>query len=345
MEIVVSAHLCKSLPERLADHQGALLVADPDTRNAIGERNFTALRDQLSARTYFLPKHAKATMEHAHAITEALEHAPIAIAIGSGSINDIVKYAAFRHNLPYIVIPTAPSMNGYTSSTASLIEQHRKHSFEAAAPMAVYADMNILAAAPKRMIAAGVGDVLCRGTVEADWRLAHLKKKVAYDDSLMAPLRGTEWELIHNIDGIEQRDEGVIGLLWEALLTGGNAMRLHGSSMPASQGEHMIAHAMEARHGSTSHLHGEEIAVTTLTMSRLQHRLLPGIGKEAEWIGENMHDTELLEKTLKKAGCPLTPEALGWNRETYRKIANTAWKTRDRYGFLALAAEQNVSVV
>lgn len=344
MQIVVSEHLLPTLPDRLSARRGALIVADPSTYEAIGEVTIRALTETLGARLHMLPASSKASMENAHTITQALADHPCAIAIGSGSVNDLVKYAAHRKAIPYDIIATAPSMNGYNSPTASLIEQGHKHSFPATAAAGVYADIGVLAAAPLRMISAGIGDTLCRSTVEADWRLAHVKGKAEYDDSIMEPVRHAEQELMKHIAQTKERDPGLIYVLWNALIAGGEAMHIHGSSMPASQGEHMIAHAMESQIGTQGTLHGEEIAVTTLTMARLQETILPLLGTDAEWVGEHMHSAETLEHALREAGCPVTPEALGWEKVAYVMTVNNSWRTRDRYGFLAFAAQQDITV-
>ena len=338
MEIVVSEHLCRSLPERLEQHRGAVIVADPATRAAVGEDIFLHLVEAMRATVHMLPFSPKPQQSIALSIPEA----PSMLAIGSGTINDLVKFAAHTRHVPYAVIATAPSMNGYTSSTASLIENGHKQSLQATAPIAVYADTHVLAHAPTRMIAAGVGDTLCRSTVEADWRLAHIRGKAQYEDAIMAPLREAEHALLPHTARLKARDTGTIALLWDALIAGGNAMRTHGSSMPASQGEHMIAHAMEATYGHNGSLHGEDIAVATLTMVRLQEMLKPMLRRDAQWITEHSIAPETLQKALADAGCPLTPEAIGWDKEAYKTTVNNAWKTRDRYGFLAFAAELGV---
>jgi glycerol-1-phosphate dehydrogenase [NAD(P)+] len=53
-------------------------------------------------------------------------------------------------------------------------------------------------------------------------------------------------------------------------------MAIAGGSEPASQGEHLISHYIDtmarARHPGS--LHGEQVGVATLTVSRLQNRLL-----------------------------------------------------------------------
>jgi glycerol-1-phosphate dehydrogenase [NAD(P)+] len=55
----------------------------------------------------------------------------------------------------------------------------------------------------------------------------------------------------------------------------GLGMTLCGGSYPASQGEHLIAHYIDMRGENLPQAyHGEHIAVTTLTMARLQERML-----------------------------------------------------------------------
>lgn len=343
MEIVVSEHLLRTLPERLMRHEGGLIVADTHTQAAVGEHTIQTLCETLKARLWLFPEPPKASLENSRLLQKALTNASSAIAVGSGTINDIVKHASHAAGVEYSVIATAPSMNGYSSSTASIIDNGHKRSFEATAPVGIYADLDVLAHAPTRMIAAGIGDVLCRSTVEADWRLAHSLKKAIFEESIMAPVREAEKEMLAYTSHIKAGDKGAIKLLWQALIAGGDAMRAHHSSMPASQGEHMIAHAMEAEHGANGSLHGEDIAVCTLFMAALQDALLkhPTLSTYATWISEHSHSIDTLRKALLAGGCPLTPEANGWDADSFKRTANEAWKTRDRYGFLHLAAELN----
>jgi glycerol-1-phosphate dehydrogenase [NAD(P)+] len=58
----------------------------------------------------------------------------------------------------------------------------------------------------------------------------------------------------------------------------GFGMTICGGSFPASQGEHLISHTVEmmAPADWPESFHGEQIGVATLTMARLQERLLAG---------------------------------------------------------------------
>ena len=95
------------------------------------------------------------------------------VAVGSGTINDLCKYAAAQDGKPYVVFATAPSMNGYTSMNAAITVDGHKKTLPAATPLGVFMDLGVLAAAPARMIRAGLGDSLCRSTAQADWLLSH----------------------------------------------------------------------------------------------------------------------------------------------------------------------------
>jgi glycerol-1-phosphate dehydrogenase [NAD(P)+] len=69
-----------------------------------------------------------------------------------------------------------------------------------------------------------------------------------------------------------------MGALARTLVLSGFGMTLCGGSYPASQGEHLISHYAEmmAPTDWPETFHGEQIGVTTLTMARLQERMLDG---------------------------------------------------------------------
>jgi hypothetical protein len=134
------------------------------------------------------PVHAdSASVERVRNVTR---HADALIAVGSGTINDLCKYASALDNKPYAVFATAPSMNGYTSVNAAITVAGHKKSLPAQAAQGVFMDLEVLAAAPPRMIRAGLGDSLCRPTAQADWLLAHHLRGDSYQRlpfDLLAP--------------------------------------------------------------------------------------------------------------------------------------------------------------
>jgi glycerol-1-phosphate dehydrogenase [NAD(P)+] len=198
------------------------------------------------------------------------------VGVGSGTISDLCKYASFIDGKPYAVFPTAPSMNGYLSANASVMLEGVKESRPAHLPAGVFCDLGVIAGAPVRLLRSGLGDSLARPTAQADWLLSHLLLGTPYTALPFELLKPYETELFNHADKLVAGDAAVVGLLLKTLLVSGAGMVLAGGSYPASQGEHLIAHTMEMKHGDSlpeTH-HGEQIGVTTLTMAKIQQELL-----------------------------------------------------------------------
>jgi len=220
-----------------------------------------------------LPSHPKPDQETAAAIEQAGQAADAFIAVGSGTVNDLCKYAAARSGKPYAVFATAPSMNGYTSKNASITVGGLKRTLPARVPEGVFMDLGVLAAAPARLIRAGVGDTLCRATVQADWLLAHRVRGDAYQELPFELLADDEAGLLAEPEALLAGDLQAVARLARALTLAGLGMTYCGGSFSTSQGEHLISHYLELR-GAPESLHGEQIGVTTVTMAGLQERVL-----------------------------------------------------------------------
>ncbi len=259
-----------------------MLVCDENTWAAAGQalNGLLTTSGSTPARitVHLLSAPVRATVANADILAQHVaDSRPEAlIAVGSGTINDLCKYAAFTHQLPYAVLAAAASMNGYTAANASLEEHGTKRSFAARPPVMVLVDRAILDAAPKRLTRAGIGDTLCRTTVEADMLMSHLLLGTPYPRPIFDQLRGHEAHLMLGHMHAKADDKRMMEALIAALLDAGDAMTAHGSSAVASQGEHMIAHTLELKYGPELRdlLHGEMIAITSMTMSLLQHRVL-----------------------------------------------------------------------
>lgn len=272
----VSESIASLLRPWLHDNR-VLLVHDDRTWDAAGEAAATRLSSAGIAVTPLSLGHApKALHDHALRVADAATGCDLILAVGAGTVNDICKSAAFARTIPYVALATAASMNGYCSTTASLEANGLKDSLPARAPVAVIADLAILAKAPIRLTRAGVGDTLCRTVVEADMLLSHLLFDTPYPRALFDRLRNHEARLLGGMLSAPGEESAYLMALVEALLDAGDAMREHSSSAVASQGEHMIAHTIEARYGGELQhvLHGEMVAVASLSSSQLQHRML-----------------------------------------------------------------------
>lgn len=280
-ERVVAADALEAVADVVKRHrlgENLLLVCDDATWVAAGQQLQAMLSGEFQVMPHSLGRQPTAKLEHVDPIVVSAKAHEIGslVAIGSGTVNDVTKYAAHRLGCDYICVATAASMNGYSSATASLEEQHMKHSFVARPPKAVVADLRVIAAAPRRMARAGLGDTLCRSTVAADRYLSHVVLGTPFERSIFDKLRVHETWLMANVQLLREASIEYMHYLMHALLDAGDAMTEVQSSVIASQGEHMIAHTLEMLYGNElrESLHGETIAVTTTTMAHLQHKLL-----------------------------------------------------------------------
>jgi glycerol-1-phosphate dehydrogenase [NAD(P)+] len=259
------------------------VVADDDTFAALGHRVERALAARFTVQRVVLGRAPHAdTATIARLVASLDERTDAIVAVGSGTLNDLCKMAAQARGCPQLVFATAPSMNGYTSVSASVMEGADaaggglKRSVRAATPVGVFFDLGVIAAAPIRLIRAGLGDSLCRPTAQADWLLAHLLLDQPYREAPFAMLAGDEGAMCAQAAALVAGDLGAIRHLVRTLVLSGFGMTICGGSYPASQGEHLLSHYIDMMRppGTPEALHGEQTGVCALAMARLQDRIL-----------------------------------------------------------------------
>jgi len=202
------------------------------------------------------------------------------LAVGSGTINDLAKVSSRTFGKPYLICATAPSMNGYPSTNASLLEAGLKVTRPAQGPAAILADLAILRAAPPAMIRAGLGDLLSQQTALVDWRLANLVEGTFYCPAVAGLVAGPMQRASQAADALNRREDPAVAQLTEALILSGFTMVMAGQSSPASGAEHLISHYWEmdaATRGRGEPLHGAQVGVTCILTAGLMDR----IGKTA----------------------------------------------------------------
>lgn len=254
------------------------VISDPATAAVLGHQIERALAGSFQVQSLQLPANPYPNDATVELLRGASRQADAFIAVGSGTINDLTKYVSALEQKPYAVFATAPSMNGYVSVTASITVHGHKSTLPAQAPTGAFFDLGVLAAAPKRMIRAGLGDSICRTTAQADWLLSHLLIGSEYRSLPFDLLSEDEPLLLAHTAGLLNGDLEAMRILTRTLLLSGFGTAIVGSSAPASQAEHLISHYIDMMAPATrpAILHGEQIAVTTLSSARLQHALLTG---------------------------------------------------------------------
>jgi glycerol-1-phosphate dehydrogenase [NAD(P)+] len=259
------------------------LLVDDDTTHGLAGARATALLQQagydVEVLTFAVPTDGRVVANDATVdVVQAAIQPDVngCVAVGAGTINDVVKLASFRSGRPYLVCATAPSMNGYTSAIAAILSKGVKRTIPAHPPVAVIADLELLAAAPARMARAGLGDMLSKTVSTADWKLAYLIKGGYYCDLPLRLVEHAEQACRRSAEAIGRGAPEGIEALTEALLLSGISMVVAGSSSPASGGEHLLSHYWDMTahwHGRQEQLHGAQVGVATLVTATLYEKL------------------------------------------------------------------------
>ncbi|CAN5516804.1 iron-containing alcohol dehydrogenase [soil metagenome] len=188
----------------------------------------------------------KASAETARELATRIgDEKALPVAVGSGVINDLVKYAAELAGAAYVSVPTAASMDGYAASGAALREGGFKRTLACAAPLAIVADLDVIARAPAIMGAWGYGDLVGKLVAGADWILADALGEEALNPGPFAMVQDNLSIWLRNPTAVRQRDRTALDGLMRGLVMSGLAMQAHGNSRPASGSDHQFAHLWE----------------------------------------------------------------------------------------------------
>ncbi|MFC9707690.1 sn-glycerol-1-phosphate dehydrogenase [Paenibacillus sp. NPDC056933] len=256
------------------------------------------------------------------------------IAAGSGTIHDLVRFVCSKMNKPFLSVPTAASVDGFTSAGAPLIVSSVKQTIQAVPPEAIFADINILEQAPQEMNAAGFGDMLGKYTSLADWMVS---RDLGGEPFCPVAYRMTEEALRNCVDHVQEiaegRADGVTELM-DALIVSGISMLIIDHSRPASGGEHHLSHRwemdlMEAGHRPV--LHGAKVGVACSLLTVKYKDLAQKSDEPAFRIYNYLPDASQLTAWLGRVGGPTTTEQLGVTAEMVEHAWTTAHLLRDRY--------------
>lgn len=259
----------------------AIIVADVNTMEAAG-RQVLAITESAGlkiAETFiFRETDLHARMEYVDGLQKVLAPARApAIAVGSGTINDLVKLASYRCERPYMSVATAASMDGYTAFGASINHEGSKQTFFCPAPRAVVADLDVICKAPAEMNAAGYADLAAKVTAGADWILADALGCEAIDLQAWSMVQPNLRQWLADPEAIRRGKRAAIAGLTEGLMMTGLAMQWSKSSRPASGAEHQFSHLWDMQdhhHAGRIPFHGFKVAIGTLASTMLYEQLL-----------------------------------------------------------------------
>lgn len=278
-EVVIGSGAIDKVKELTAGYNNIILAADNNTYAVCGDEVKNQLQDRIEA---ILIYETEGFLVPDEAAIELLsnkvnEKTDLIIGIGSGVIQDLCKYVSFDKKLPYHIVATAPSMDGYASKGAAMITGNMKVTYNAHVPEVIIGDTRILKDAPMDMIKSGYGDILGKFSCLNDWKLAH----VVNDEYICEYVYDLTYEMLTKTKDLGsrllERDEEAIGILMEALIGVGIAMAYVGNSRPASGSEHHLSHFFEIvgiLKNEPYFMHGTDVAYSAVYTEMLREELL-----------------------------------------------------------------------
>jgi len=294
--VVIGGDILHTLPNIIDDlHLGrrVFIVTGPNIRKIVGE----GVANSLSNKNY-LVELGTVRSTHIDEVEKIKDEVTafkptLIIGLGGGKSIDTAKYISSKTGIPFISVPTAASHDGIASPFASIRGIGRVTSAKASPPVAIIADIKVIAKAPHRLLLAGAGDLIGKLTAVLDWRLAHKLKGDYYGDyaaslSLLSAKHVLSFSKMICAGGLD-----AIRIVIEGLISASVAMCIAGSTRPASGSEHLFSHALDVVANYPA-LHGEQVAVGTIMMSYLHGR---------NW--------RKIRRIVKNLGLPTTAKELG----------------------------------
>jgi len=184
----------------LYNNKRITIVSDPYTHAAYGGRIFNALKKNTNSTvSEFVWQTAQCSDQGVAEVQAATREAEVLIAVGSGTINDSVKYACFLDKKPYSVFATSP-MNAFSTATASVSFGGFKRSISCSGADGIFYDLSVISACPPRLISAAFADVICRTTAQVDWLMSNILFDTAYTETPYTLLAYDEADMIANAE-------------------------------------------------------------------------------------------------------------------------------------------------
>ena len=280
-QVVIGTGAVNRVPEFVNQYgKKPFVVADVNTFAAAGEKVCSLLKDASIPFVSFVFKE-EALEPDEKTVGAAFMHydtsCDVIVGVGSGVINDVCKILSNTTGNPYIIVGTAPSMDGYASATSSMSRDGVKVSLNSRCADVIIGDTDILKTAPDHMLRSGLGDMLAKFVSIAEWRIAHLITGEYYCEEVAQLIRTAVKKCVDNAEGLLKRENAAIEAVFEGLVIGGVAMAYAGVSRPASGVEHYFSHVWDMRgleFGTQVDLHGIQCAMATVKAVALYEKVI-----------------------------------------------------------------------
>ena len=284
-KVVIENGAVKRLPEMLREigAKKPFLLSGHDTFAAAGEKVCDVLEKAgIDFSKYVFPVSPVKPTEYT--VGSALMHFDYScdaiVGIGSGVVNDTGKIIARATGLNYLIVATAPSMDGFVSATSSMDRDGLKVSLNSKAAWGVIGDLDILSKAPMHMLLSGVGDMIAKITSLAEWKMAGIIVGEYYCPVVAELVKKALNKVMASSEGLLRREPEAVRSVMEGLVIAGIAMNYAGMSRPASGTEHYFSHIWDMRslafEDAKAELHGIQAGLGTIYTLKVFDRIKSG---------------------------------------------------------------------
>lgn len=273
--LTVGRGVIEQLPDALRklNVRRPMIVSGPFSFPAVGKKVCAVLDEADFVYSVFVFERngAKKLQPNEEAVAEIVKNydpaCDILLSVGSGSIGDVCKAAATELNVPQFTVGSAPSMDGYTSASASLELNNTKATVNVNAPVGVLCDVEFMAQAPMRLLWAGLGDMAAKTCSLCEWEMASIITGEHYCPDTADMVKLCCERSLSGAPGIPARSLDSVQAVIEGLLLSGVCMSYVNSSRPASGLEHYFSHCWEMMaiaRGQEYDLHGIYVGIGTV---------------------------------------------------------------------------------
>ncbi len=310
----------------------AYVVCDKNTYSAAGKITEQILKESNIIFKFCMLDNDKDRLEPCEKavgqVVMEYQQSDIIIALGSGTINDICKFLKLLTRLPYVIVATAPSMDGYASNSSSMLFGGVKTTISSSCPDVIIADPDILNTAPEIMKLAGIGDILAKYVSVCEWRISNIVTGEYYCERIAKIMRKCATECFLNAEAFLAGDKEAVKSVTNGLIKAGIAMAFAEISRPASGTEHYYSHLWEMKsieNGTCCQLHGIQVGLATLEVIKKYNevkKIIPDKKRGTEFV-KNFNTKVYFEKIREYFGTSaekilaLEEKEQKYNKETH----------------------------
>ena len=336
-KFLIGAGLFNQVGEYIAEHGNhVFIIADSFFLPRIQNETVAQLAQQ-GIRAHVEKFGGECTTEEVARLEAAAKAAGcnVVLGVGGGKGLDVTKAVAHNCKLPQVLVPTIASTDAPCTALAVIYKPNGEfdhYLFMPHNPDTVLADTTIIAQAPARFFAAGVGDALATYfEARAAWRCNGTNLILKRPSRTGLGLGEMCYEILrNNIDAAMDavRNKAVTPALEETIEA---TIYLSGVGAEAAgvAGAHAVNNGMAvvpALHGAQ---HGEKVAFGLLTQLVLENAPL--------------QEVEEVIRIIKAAGLPLSLRDFGlteWVEAEWRQVAKVACDKNDTMGNMGRAISE-----